>query len=93
LKGYSQFEISSLDPRHAKIQALIGLGDRRMGKVIEYVARYGDGLGSWRRALKKCGYTYDSLMGNKSLENHFPWDKIDVGISKKYLIKESRWNR
>jgi len=81
LRGDNRFVIDSLDPRHARIQAFLSQGDRRIGKVIELVARYHGGLGAWRRAMKECGVSVESYTRGKSVEEPLPWDTIDVRSS------------
>jgi radical SAM superfamily enzyme YgiQ (UPF0313 family) len=90
LKGDSRFVIRSLDPRRARIQAFLSLGDRKIGRVVELAARYGGGLGSWRRAMKECGVSLDSYMCKKRFEEPMPWDKIDVGLSRAHLLREAK---
>jgi len=79
-KGDNRLVIDSLDPRHARIQAFLSLGDRKIGKVIELVARYHGGLGAWRRAMKECGVSIDIYTREKSHDEPLPWDMIDVGL-------------
>jgi len=88
LKGDNRFVIDSLDPRHTQIQAFLSLGDRKIGKVIELVARYGGGLGAWRRSLKECKVLLESYTCGRNIDESLPWDKINVGISKRYLFRE-----
>ena len=79
-KGDSRFVIDSLDPRHARIQAFLSLGDRKVGRAIELAARYHGGLGAWRRATKECGVSIESYTRKKSVGEPLPWEKIDVGL-------------
>jgi len=78
LKGDGRFVISTLDPRHVQIQALLSLGDRKVGRAIEFVARRGGGLGAWRRALKECEISLEKYIGEKDPEETMPWDKIKI---------------
>ena len=78
LKGDRRLIISMLDPRHAQIQALLSLGDRKVGRAIEFVARHGGGLGTWRRAFKECGINLERYIGEKNPRDPMPWDKIRV---------------
>jgi len=87
-KGDKRFIIECLDPRHAQIQAFLSLGDRKIGKVIELVARYGDGLGAWRRALTECGIRLESYTQGKTIGEPTPWDHISVGLNRRYPIKK-----
>ncbi len=78
LKGDNRFVMDSLDPRHAQIQALLSLGDREIGKVIELAARYQGGLGAWRRAAKERGVSIEAYTRERGAEEPLPWDMIDV---------------
>jgi radical SAM superfamily enzyme YgiQ (UPF0313 family) len=78
LRGDRRFVISALDPRHVLIQTLLSLGDREIGRAIEFVARHGGGLGTWRRAIKKCGVRLDEYIGGKEPGTPLPWDKIRI---------------
>ena len=78
LKGDGRFIISTLDPRHVRIQALLSLGDRKVGRAIEFVARHGSGLGSWRRAFKEYGINLERYIGGKEPGDPMPWDKIKI---------------
>ncbi|MCW4020480.1 MAG: radical SAM protein [Candidatus Bathyarchaeota archaeon] len=89
LRGDGRFVISTLDPRHAQIQAFLSHGDRRIGKVIELVARSEGGLGAWRRAMRECGVSLESYTQEKDVEAPIPWGRISVGSSRRYLLKEA----
>ncbi len=78
LKGDRRFIISTLDPRHVQIQALLSLGDRKVGRAIEFVARHGGGLGTWRRAFKEYGISLERYIGEKDPGEPMPWDKIKI---------------
>lgn len=73
VKEGSKATIESLDPRHARIQAALSVGDRSLGKVIRSAAQYG-GLGGWRRAEKETGISFLSLANDvERLQNELPW--------------------
>ncbi|KYH41977.1 MAG: radical SAM protein [Candidatus Bathyarchaeota archaeon B63] len=78
LRGDRRFVIDTLDPRHAQIQTLLSLGDREVGRAIEFVARHCGGLGCWRRALKECGIRLEKYIGGMDPEAPLPWDKIRI---------------
>jgi len=56
---------------------LLSLGDRRVGSAIELVAKYGGGLGAWRRAIKECRIDLEEYIGGRS-DEPLPWNKIKV---------------
>lgn len=75
-------------------------GDRRLGAVIEEAVKNGARLDGWDEyfrydiwldAFKTCGidpefYTTRGFGEDEML----PWDSIDVGVSKKFLLQERR---
>ena len=75
-------------------------GNRRLGAVIEEAAKNGARLDGWDEyfrydiwldAFKACGidpefYTTRGFGDDEIL----PWDCIDVGVSKKFLLNERR---
>jgi radical SAM superfamily enzyme YgiQ (UPF0313 family) len=73
-------------PKWNLVQALLSLGDRRVGQILLSVhAREGN----WSRALKEASihpefYVYRS----KSREEILPWDFIDHGVPKDFLWTE-----
>jgi len=88
-KGDRRFVIEGMDPRHAQIQAFLSRGDRRIGKTVELAAVYGGSLGAWRRAIKETGITLDSYLRERNFDEPLPWDNINVGLNKGYLIREA----
>jgi hypothetical protein len=79
-----------MDPRHAQIQAFLSRGDRRIGKTVELAAVHGGSLGAWRRAIKESGIKFDSYLQERDFDDPLPWDNIDVGLKKEYLVKEAK---
>ncbi|MHA1771343.1 MAG: B12-binding domain-containing radical SAM protein [Candidatus Thorarchaeota archaeon] len=68
--------IESLDPRLARIQAALSLGDHSLSKVIWRASQYG-GLGGWRRGEKEAGIEFFSLANNRErLLGKLPWSFI-----------------
>jgi radical SAM superfamily enzyme YgiQ (UPF0313 family) len=73
VKEGSKVTIESLDPRNARIQAALSIGNRSLGKVIRSAAVYG-GYGGWRRAEKETGISFLSLANDaERLQNELPW--------------------
>jgi radical SAM superfamily enzyme YgiQ (UPF0313 family) len=69
-------------PKWSYIQALLSLGDRRAGDILE-AAVAGD---SWPRALRESAVDPDLfVLREKGAEELLPWDFIDVGLSKSGL--------
>jgi radical SAM superfamily enzyme YgiQ (UPF0313 family) len=73
-------------PKWAYIQALFSRGDRRVGKILMEAHRH---QGDWGRALRETIVNSDFYVYRKrDLDEVFPWDFIDHGISKERLKEE-----
>ena len=78
--------VSSDIPKWSYTQALLSMGDRRVGEMLLLAHRYG---GNWNRALRSSTVNPDFFVYRpRGLEELLPWDFIDNGISKKHLIRE-----
>ena len=74
-------------PKWAYIQALLSLGDRRVGNLL-FLAFSFDG--NWKKALKNSDINPDFFVyRNRSYDEILPWDFINHGIKKDYLKKEA----
>lgn len=87
-------------PEISHLEAVTARGDRRLGAVIELAAKNGARLDGWdeyfhydywMEAFEKCGidpsfYTTRGYGEDEIL----PWDTIDVGVSKKFLLEERK---
>ena len=87
-------------PDLSRLEAAMARGDRRLAPVIEEATRNGARLDGWDEyfrydiwldAFKKCGVdmTFYTTRGYGEGEI-LPWDTIDVGVSKKFLLRERR---
>ncbi len=73
-------------PKWAYIQALLSRGDRRVGRILVAAQRY---RGDWTQALRETNINADFYVYRKrDLDEIFPWDFIDHGISKEQLKEE-----
>jgi radical SAM superfamily enzyme YgiQ (UPF0313 family) len=64
------------DPRGARIQAALSLGDRSLGKVIREASLHG-GLGGWRRAEKATNIPFFTVANDRErLQDALPWSFI-----------------
>lgn len=83
-----RFVVSGIDPRHAQIQAVLSLGDRKIGRAVELAAMYGAGFGAWRKAIKETGIKLEDYLQRKSSEKGLPWGHIQIGLNSSSRIKE-----
>ena len=86
------------EPNLSRLEAVMARGDRRLGPVIAEAARNGAKLDGWDEyfrydlwldAFKTCGvdpnfYTVRGIGEDELL----PWDTMDVGVHKKFLLRE-----
>jgi radical SAM family uncharacterized protein len=86
LKGERGIEMIYDLPKWAYIQALLSKGDRNVGKIL--LAAH-QSQGDWSRALRETNFNPDFYVYRwRDLDEIFPWDFIDHGISKEILRKE-----
>jgi radical SAM family uncharacterized protein len=86
------------NPKVSFLEAVLARGDRRLGKVLRKAWEKGCTFDGWTEHFK-----YDLWMEafneegidphfyanrTRSADEVFPWDHIDVGVTKKYLWKE-----
>jgi radical SAM family uncharacterized protein len=73
-------------PRWAYIQALLALGDRRVGRILLSTHRNG---GNWKQTFRSSNINPDFFVSRqKDLDEILPWDFINHGIEKSYLKEE-----
>ncbi len=83
------------------LEGVLARGDRRIAKAVQYA--YEDGAifdawsefyddSRWQRAFEKAGIDPDFYsMRERGEDEVFPWDFIDCGVSREYLLRE--WKR
>ena len=87
-------------PDLSRLEAVFARGDRRLGPVIEEAVKNGAKLDGWDEyfnysywfdALNTCGIDADFYTTRGYSEDEIlPWDTIDVGVNKKFLLRERR---
>ena len=86
------------EPDLSRLEAVIARGDRRLGPVIEKAVENGARLDGWDEffnyrawldAFEACGVdpNHYTVRGYGE-EELLPWDTIDVGLSRKFLLRE-----
>jgi len=83
-----QIKVIADVPKWNYVQALLSLGDRRVGDILLTVHRLG---GNWIKALKDVNINPDFYVyRQKDLDEILPWDIVEVGVLKRHLINEYR---
>lgn len=85
------------DTRMSLIEGLLSRGDRKVFEVVFGAFKNGASFDdwqnffnfdSWKRALEEVQIDLNAYLRQRSLHEEFPWDHIDVGVSKEFLIRE-----
>ncbi|MBR3036176.1 MAG: B12-binding domain-containing radical SAM protein, partial [Lachnospiraceae bacterium] len=89
------------DDLQTELEGVFARGDRRVGKAILTAYQNGcmyDAWGDqmkydvWMDAFEKCGISMDFYnYRERDIDELFPWDFIDIGVTKEYLKRE--WMR
>ena len=78
--------VNSDVPKWAYIQALLSLGDRRVGPILQNAHKLS---GNWKKAMQLSQINPDFFVHRpKNLDERLPWDFVDHGITKKHLKAE-----
>ena len=81
------------------LEGVFARGDRNLSKVLLEAHRLGikfDGwsdqfsMEKWEEAFKNCGIEKEFYTRQRSFEEILPWDMIDVGVTKEFLISEAK---
>jgi len=85
-------------PDLSRLEAVFARGDRRLGPVIEAAVKNGARLDGWDEyfnysnwfdAFASCGIdTNFYTVRGYGEDEILPWDTIDVGVTKKFLLRE-----
>ena len=82
----------------SRVEAVFARGDRKLSRALEMAAREGVKFDSWDECFdyemwmdifKRCGID-PAFYANRrfGLDEVLPWDIIDIGVTKKYLLRE-----
>lgn len=75
-------------PKWNYVQALLSLGDRRVGDILLAVHLRN---GNWLQALKDVNIHPDFYVyRQKDLDEIMPWDIVDIGMSKKSCCRNTK---
>lgn len=87
------------EPELSLLEAVFARGDRRVGRVLVKAWEMGcrfDSWGDhfkfdvWMKAFEECGVDPAFYANRKrGRDEVFPWDHIDIGVSRKFLLNEN----
>ena len=97
LRKMRSVEIKEHPVRHSVLEAVFSRGDRRLAGVLARAWEAGARLDSWRdhfrfpvweEAFEKEGVDYQTYLGQLDTQAVLPWDHIQTGMKKSFLLKE-----
>lgn len=89
VKPVKGFQVRVDKPAPARLQGLLARGDEKIFDLIEIAAQKGM---NWRKALREWdGDPADYLDRERGADEVFPWECIDNGVSRSFMLKE--WER
>ena len=95
-----KISLSWHDAKTSFLEAVLARGDRRLGQVLETAYRRGCNLDSWSehfrfdtwmQVMEECGLD-PAFYANRrrDYDEVFPWDHLDYGVTKSFLIRENQ---
>ena len=97
---HRKVKFSYHDASLSVLEGAFARGDRRLNKVLLrafengcYFDSWPDyyNLAGWEEAFEQCGLDYHALAQRKfDYDDILPWDFIDIGVDKAYLVKEAK---
>jgi radical SAM family uncharacterized protein len=85
------------DPELSRLEGVLARGDRRLSSVIASAWKKGSRFEGWNEcfeprlwgeAFRENNINPDQYLRERDIEEIFSWEKIDIGVSKDFLIKE-----
>ena len=84
LKNLRGVEIISESVRSAEVQAILSRGDEKISEIILRSESEAD----FRKNFKAAGFDEEIYLRERPFDENLPWDILDQGFSKKYLLDE-----
>lgn len=98
MKNFKSLKYNWHEAELTVLEGVLARGDRRVGPVIEEAYKNGAIFDSWSEffkneiwmdAFKTCGVDIDFYTTReRGLDELFPWDFIDAGVTKEFLKRE-----
>ena len=84
----------------SKIETILARGDRSLGEILQKAYQDGCVFDGWSEYFSKQkweiilnSFDYQKYLNEIDEDINLPWEHIDIGISKEYLIKERKLSR
>ncbi len=95
-------KVNWTDPEETLLEAYLSRGDRRLGSVIARAWQLGARFDAWQEHHKPQAWNQafeeHGLDPNwyarrpRPIDEVFPWDHIDIGVTKKFLLQDFLWS-
>lgn len=95
-------KVNWTDPEETLLEAYLSRGDRRLGAVIFRAWQLGAKFDAWqehhrpeawRQAFEEHGLDPNwYARRSRPIDEVFPWDHIDIGVTKKFLLQDFLWS-
>jgi radical SAM superfamily enzyme YgiQ (UPF0313 family) len=89
-------------PQETHFEAWLSRGDRRLSEVIRQAWKNGARFDAWQEhfdfenwlvAFAKAGLDPEFYTTReRTIEEAFPWDHIDIGVKKSFLLQDYQWS-
>ena len=88
LRGRKHIVVNVESPKEAYVQGVLARGGRPVGEALLRACEAG-GSKSFKKALKELGIKAETeLYRERGEEEIFPWERLDMGFTRKYLYQE-----
>ncbi len=97
LRKYKNINFSWHSAEVSMLEGVFARGDRKLSYLVESAYKNGcyfDGWSelfhyeNWQKAIEECGIDVSEYTRERSTDEALPWDFIDFGVTKAYLLKE-----
>ena len=87
------------EPEMSFLEGVLSRADRRIADVVEKAYRKGAIFASWMdhfsidpwlESLAECGLSAEAFTGARELDAPLPWDHLNAGVSREFLLRERR---
>lgn len=99
LRVLNRVKVMGRDPRYSQLEAIVSRGDRKLSEAIYRAWKRGAKFDSWRNfysfgiwenTFDELGISPQDYTGKRKTDEKLPWEIIDNGVSKNYLLQERK---
>ena len=95
-KGSKHCTLRIHDSKKSYLEGLLSRGDERTGDLIQRAFEMGaklddyrDNYDIWIGAAQELGIEEKTYLGARELDQELPWDMVDIGVDKSFLLREN----